>query len=553
MYCPLKTIQSASLCSRDNLANASNITKFVFSKSHYHPLSTIDNILTTVIFVFLLVFVLFVPAQAASSTNVPIDNELSADMELWAAEGLIESQLTSIKPVVRSEAGRQIVMAQDKCNARGSISANCKKINDHYAKLFAAEIEAAKNPNKVPGSFVKPIENFSLSYKHLDDSFSMFNNEGIDYGQGNNAMIQFQSQAGLWKTLSFFVQPALIYNNHDYRTFYESDTELRLHRGYVKLNIANFEMQVGRDSLWWGPCYHGALLMSNNAQPFDMIKLSNPEPVLLPWLFSYLGPTQFNLIFSQLHDNRKVALANPFLYGLRLGIKPHPYLELGATHLVMFGGPGRRDMSVGDYLKTLYSNTNLDGELTDSNQQFAADIALTLPDVKKYIFLADGVKLYFEWGGEDQGYPPDRRAGIGGFALFKPFGLERAVLRGEYAKISPGSVPGCWYTHRFWPMFYDDRVFGHHAGTDSDDIFVEWSQTIEKFSYKLSYDRERSGIQTQNYTQFKHQYSAELGYRFNDTIKITLQYAYEDINNLGYVQDRKQKNHLLGTTVSFDF
>jgi len=509
------------------------------------------------LFIIVAIFLMLMcqaPVHALSSTNVWIGNALDADMESWAAEGLIESQLNSIKPVVRSEAGRQLVAALDKCEVLKSSSANCKKIQEHYAKVYAAEIGEAKKSGNIAGSFIKPIENISLFYKYLDNNFSIFNNEGINYGRGSNVLVHFQSHARLWKALSFFIQPALIYNNHDYRDFYESDAEFRLHRGYVKVNIFNFEMQAGRDSLWWGPCYHGALLMSNNAHPFDMIKLSNPEPVLLPWLFAYLGPFQFNLIFSQLDDVRSgTEKVNPFLYGLRFGMKPHPFMELGATHLVMFGGPHRRDMSVGNYLKALYSNTNLDGELTDSNQQFAVDIALTLPNIKKYIFIADGLKMYFEWGAEDQGFPPDRRAGIGGFALFKPFGLEKAVLRGEYARISPGSKAGSWYIHRLWPMRYNGRVFGHHAGTDSDDIFVEWSQDIEKFFYKLSYDRERSGVKTQNYTQFKNQYFAELGYRYNDNIKIALQYAYEEIKNPGYVQDKRQKNHFLGTTVNFDF
>jgi hypothetical protein len=53
--------------------------------------------------------------------------------------------------------------------------------------------------------------------------------------------------------------------------------------------------------------------------------------------------------------------------------------------------------------------------------------------------------------------------------------------------------------------------------------------------------------------QTKNQYAGELGYHFNDNIKATLQYAYEDIKNAGYVQDLNEKNHFFGTTVSFDF
>ena len=272
--------------------------------------------LTTIISALFLILITFVSAHAFSSTNVWIDDELNADMEFWAAEGLIESQLSSIKPVARSEVGRQIAMALDKCDTMEKPSAICINIQQHYAKLFATEIAEAKNPNNVTSSFIKPIESVSLSYNYMDGPFSVYNNEGIKYGEGSNAVIQFQSQARLWQAFSFFVQPALIYNQHAYLSGDDSDIDLTLHKGYAKLNLFNFEVQAGRDSLWWGPGYHGALLMSNNAHPFDMIKLSNPEPVLLPWILSYLGPVEFNLIFSQLNDDRTgTERANPFLYG----------------------------------------------------------------------------------------------------------------------------------------------------------------------------------------------------------------------------------------------
>jgi hypothetical protein len=364
------------------------------------------------------------------------------------------------------------------------------------------------------------------------------------------------------------VQPALIYNQHSGwtststsfaygdSTTYAADggsINLQLHKGYVKLNVFNFEVEVGRDSLWWGPGYHAALLMSNNAPPMDMIKLSNPEPVLLPWIFSYLGPVQFNLIFSQLNDERTGnELANPFYYGFRLGIKPHPFLELGVTQNCIFGGPGRRDLSLGESISILYSNKNLTGK-TESNQELAYDFALTIPNIKKYIFLADGIKIYCEVGAEDTGNPPDKRAYLAGFALYNPFTLERAVFRGEYAILSPYGAPLVWYNHTYYPMRYEGQVFGDYVGTDAEDIFVEWSQDFEKFSYKLSFDRERSGIQTKASPQFTNQYSGEIGYRINSNSNITLRYAYEDINNLGNVQGERQGNQFLGVEYAIYF
>jgi hypothetical protein len=438
---------------------------------------------TTAIFIcaFLLLPGLFNRAFGASSVNVTLSRDLYEDMEYWAAEGLITSQLNSFRPFAASEAGQQILAAMDACHTTKTAEGSCRKIQEYYAKRFQAEITEKKSPKLSSHSYFKPVEAFSVNYSYLSGPFSIYNNEGIEYGKGSNAVVRLQSHARLWNVFSFFIEPAFIYNQH-FGPDDESRLAFRLHKGYAKLNIFNVELLAGRDSLWWGPGYHGALLMSNNAHPFDMLKLSNPEPVLLPWVFSYLGPVQFNLIFSQLNDERRAAeLANPFLYGLRLGLKPHPWVELGASHLVLFGGPGRRDLKPAEILSILYGNSNRDREKTDSNQQFAVDFALTIPGLKKYLFLIDAMKFYCEIGAEDAGNPPDRRAYVAGVALYKPFGLEQTALRGEYAIISPYSVPRAWYNHGSYPMRYEGRVFGHHAGSDAEDIFIEWSQSFEKF------------------------------------------------------------------------
>lgn len=510
--------------------------------------------LLTVILVALLLLTV-IPAHAASTTNVSLERDLYREMELWAAEGLIGSNMYSFRPFARSEVGNQLAAALHQCGMMKKPSAACKDIQDRYAKLFEAEIAEARSPDGTTGTFLKPVESFSVAYHYLDGPFSVFNKEGIPYNNGHNALVQIQSHARLGKVISVFVEPVFIFNERKTVDNDSDRTEVRLHKGYAKLTLMNVELEVGRDSLWWGPSTHGSLLMSNNTEPFDMIKLSNPEPVLLPWIFSYLGPAQFNVIFSQLNDERTGAeQANPFLYGLRLGLKPLPILELGVSQLAMFGGPGRRDKKHlrPDHLyKILYSRPSDNND--ETNQQFSFDWALNIPGLKKYLFVIDGIKFTGEWGGEDSGIPPNRRAYILGLAFFKPFTLDGAVIRGEYANLSPESVPDVWYNHPDYPMRYEGRVFGHHAGADAEDIFVEWSHSFDRFFYKVAFDRERSGIKTEPYRQIKNQYFGEIGYRVNPHASITLRYAFEDIKNAGYVQDVRQRNHFMGVEAALFF
>jgi len=513
------------------------------------------------IIVFVILFAPFflMPAHAASSPNVTLDRDLYRDIEFWAAEGLITSNMNSIRPFSGSEVGRQLAEALDKCNAMATPSATCRDIQNRYAQLFEAEIAEARSPDNIKHTYIKPLEALTLSYNYQSGPFSTYNNEGIDYGRGSNVVARAQTQARVGRVLSFFVEPALIYNQHFGR---EEDGEggarstLRLHKGYAKLTVFNVELEAGRDSLWWGPGYHGSLLMSNNAHPFDMIKLSNPEPVRLPWIFSYLGHWQFNLIFSQLNDERAGSeLANPFLYGFRLGLKPLQYVELGVSQLVLFGGPERRSLNLSEINQIIFGNTDRQGEKTESNQEVSADIAITLPNLKKYIFVADGIKLYGEIGAEDNGYPPTSRAWLAGLAIFKPFGLERAAIRGEYATtvLGPYNSPASWYRHPAYPMRYEGRVFGHHMGTEAEDFFIEWSQSFEKIYYKLSFDLERSGYKTKPSAQSRKQYLGEIGYRFTYNTNLTLRYSYEDIDNLDYIENQSQRNHFIGLDAAIYF
>jgi len=369
-------------------------------------------------------------------------------------------------------------------------------------------------------------------------------------------MAQFQSRARLWRAFSFYIQPVLIYNENFKGIEGNDETEFKIHKGYVKFTVDNFEIEWGKDTLWWGPGYHGALLMSNNARPFEMIKVSNPRATLLPSIFRYLGPFRYTLLYSTLDKEANSGHPpNSELFGLRFDFKPHPLFEFGMSYLAHFGGdrPGITGLDLSDYFNIIFSNECRTGDKRDSNKEFAIDAALTIPNVSKIVPLAESLKVYMEWGGEDQGVTPDKRAYLMGMVLNDIVMVPGLKLRAEYANLSPKSAPGAWYSHGWWAMKYHGRVFGHHAGSDSDDLFIELSHKIkDNFFYKLGFDKEKSGL-SKIYTQEKCQYFLEAGYDFKKWSTVNVEYWYEDINNVDNVKDSKEKNHFIGTEISFRF
>ena len=413
------------------------------------------------ILLFLLITALPVSALSATSVNVNIESWVYPAMERLASFGLIESGLINTRPLTRMEVARLTGEAMGLIAERKSgyeVDSLTLYLLKRLKKEFRDELSNLGMIEDVKiTTIIKPIDEMKIGYHFLDGNYTIYNNDGIRYGNNHNASLEISGHSEFFDTISLYYQPIFEYNQN---LDDEENTGVDLKKGYAKLNLGNIEFEIGRDSMWWGPGYHGSLLMTNNAEPFDMVKVSNPRPILLPWIFRYLGPFKAAFVLSKLEEDRPIP--EPYLYGLRLNIKPLPTLELGISHIAIFGGEGR-ELSFTETLEVLYSNRNLSGK-QESNQQFAVDFSFWIHDMDRITTLFRAIKFYGEIGAEDTGYPPDRRAYLVGL-LFKDLLLAgKTDLRIEYANTSPSSVPTAWYQHSQYPAFHEGRVFGHHVG-----------------------------------------------------------------------------------------
>src|SRR5262249_62350398 len=106
----------------------------------------------------------------------------------------------------------------------------------------------------------------------------------------------------------------------------------------LKLTFQNIALEVGRGAQWWGPGYHGSLLLTDHAFPLDMIKLGSDEAFQLPWKLRDLGEWKVNAFLARLEGDQTFSHEN--IFGLRVSYLPTAWLELGATRLTQFGGSG---------------------------------------------------------------------------------------------------------------------------------------------------------------------------------------------------------------------
>lgn len=503
-----------------------------------------------IILIALLIIVLPIPALSGTSVNVNVDSWVYPALERLASFGLIESGLMNTRPLTRTEVARLTgeamgLMAERKPGYE--VDGLTLYLLKRLKKEFSDELSNIGMIGDVKvKTFIKPIDEMKIGYHLLDGNYTIYNNDGIRYGDNHNASMEISGHSEFFNTISLYYQPIFEYNQN---LDNNEKTGFDLKKGYAKLGLSNIEFEIGRDSMWWGSGYHGSLLMTNNAEPFDILKIANPRPILLPWIFRYLGPFKATFILSKLEKDRRIP--EPYLYGLRLNIKPLPTLELGMSQIAIFGGEGRR-LSLTDTLEVLYSNRNLSGK-KESNQQFAVDFSFWIHDMDRITTLFRAIKFYGEIGAEDTGYPPDRRAHLVGL-LFKDLLLAgKTDLRIEYVNTSPGQGPDSWYRHDWYPAFYKGRVFGHHVGSNAEDIFARvTSYLTNDLIAGIDIDMENRGLS--NAIREKHyQVGIDLSYNITDMTEVTAQYGFERVNNLNFVDGVNKDGHFFGTELRIRF
>jgi hypothetical protein len=421
----------------------------------------------------LLLTLMTVPSSAVVSTNVPLGHWSYDAVDKLANYGLIESSMLTMKPLSRMEMARHIAQAIYALDAMDDPPPLLRAIIERLEKEFQDElVYIGLLDGSYSDSAIKPLEDPYAKYVYAQDRTDIENIRGDEFQAGSNFRGGFASRGRLFDTLGFYLHP-------EYATpSPEGDVELI--EGYGKAMLGPFEIEGGRDSLWWGPGHHGALLISNNAEPFTMLKISNPQPLRLPWIFRYIGLVKGQWFLTELEEDRDHPGAK--LSGLRLALKPHPAVELGATRVVMFGGEGAPGVSWFEYIKNMIQFSE---EQSEDNQLAGLDGSFLLPLPRSLPLRS--VKLYGDFMGEDSVHSaPSRWSYLAGLQLNDILRTGRTDLRMEWAHTNPVAYIHGIYTSGYT---YEGRVIGHFIGPNADDFFVLLSHYLtESLVVDLAYD-----------------------------------------------------------------
>jgi len=382
------------------------------------------------------------PAEFGSP-YVPLDSWVYAAFDRLAALGYAPSAFANLRPWTRMECARLIAAAGDELNPddlngadrngsdlnngnlriaqprTGHPGANLSRRAQHPSEAYrlhaALQAEFARDLARWNGSETSEIQVDSVYTRYLgmagtplDDGYhfgqTLINDYGRPYGPGTN-LVSGASASGTAGPVAFYVRgeyqhaaalPA--YSQSVQQLIGTIDVtppqlpihtsvldQFRLLDAYLAWNFKTVQISAGRESLWWGPSHGGPPNFSDNAEPMDMLRLTNPSPWRLPGFFHWLGPMRWDFFFGLMAGHHYPA--NPAVDGQKLSFKPTPNLEFGFSRTIVF-----RPVTLRMFWRGLSSfgdnKTTVPGSAADvGDRRGGFDFSYRIPGLRKWLVL----------------------------------------------------------------------------------------------------------------------------------------------------------------------
>jgi hypothetical protein len=504
------------------------------------------------------------PAVPADRANIPLKNwggfsvfrdAVYDDLERLVTAGAADRVILNTKPLSRLEAARIVARAIEKIrtdplgeyNSRRDLEPVLDRLMEEFRpelRSLGVKVGGASGAETPFFSFL-PVDRALVGAGYANRSFTLVNSQGFRLRGGANGEGTFESRAQVGDFLSFYLQPEVL-GAEDYGA-------LRVATGYTKLTLYNVEFFVGRDSLWWGPGYHGSLILSANAPPLDHLRLGAAEPFRLPWIGEWVGPTKLTAFLARMEARSDHPHAR--LFGARGTVTPFSFLEIGASYTNLFGGTDRPSPRLRDYPRILFNpatDQKTDSARLRNNVLLALDADLRLRNVNRYFVPARDARLYGEFGWDDtccsSSFIPlrDAASGLVGLELLGLLEDDGLDARVEWARSSRFS-----FIHNQFSLGYTRRgsVLSHVMGTEGTDYFTRLTKRISE-DWMIGWGVNRAVIGDTRIAPVTPKErrlggEADVSYRFAKVYSLFGQYQLIHVSNRNFVAGDDGYDHLL--------
>jgi len=497
-------------------------------------------------------------------------------LEKLAGLGLIDTDMPGLRPYSKAEAARMVIEAEERLKSLdGPSPAFAAELLARCRELIPREISLYREAEKAPLLDFNPLASARLRYVYLDgiprsyvrdvvdpgnqSAFGFIGGnlrpigpgivhtnategtplleytEGAIFPKGNNVELRWAAEGYVKEVAVLYLEPsALINPDHD--KFY-------LQKGYVKVGGGGLELEAGRDANWFGPGYRGNITLTNNARNFDLLKVSSPEPVDVGWLKKYVGEVKYAIMFSRFEESGAgLTLRHPYFAGVKLDVKPKPWMEIGINFVRQFGGPGFVGGS--SFRESIFGG----GDNDHANSIAGIDLRFRIPWLRN-------TEVYGEYAGEDSaGFWPFVESYVGGVYIPRLTDDGKNDFRFEY--FWGNSI---LYADWQFPEGYVQRnmIPGHSQGGATQEFFFRYSHWFSvRNNLALEYirtDRGRVGRLPGQELEVKDAGRAFWTLPVYGDVDLGMMYGWEKIDNFNLQLGVSKTNQIFKVDLSYRY
>jgi membrane-associated phospholipid phosphatase len=361
-----------------------------------------------------------------ASPYIPLDSWIYPALERLIAVGYIQSNVLGMRPWTRMACARLLQDAAQDLPDNGQEGDSPGRAFGALTTEFAIEIARLDGAANL-GAGVESVytRTMGISGTPVRDGFhfgeSLTNDYGRPYWTGLNNITGLSADAEAGPVAIYFrgeyqhapampsessqtlaataaadLTPPLAYGAATASNFELLDS-------MASVNINDVQISVGTQSVWLGPGESGALLMSNNAAPFPMLRIDDVVPHEIPGISRILGPFRTEFFIGQLSGHHWEFCAvstcqaypgytdvvgpnispQPFIHGEKISFQPTPNFEFGMGVTAMFGGPGL-PVTFGNFFRTYYLHSPT--AANDPGKRIsAADFTYRVPGLRNWL------------------------------------------------------------------------------------------------------------------------------------------------------------------------
>jgi membrane-associated phospholipid phosphatase len=359
--------------------------------------------------------------QHMGSPFVPLDSWVYPAFERLAALGYVRTATMGLKPWTRMECARLTEEASETLRDNQTLNPQAVGLQERVAKEFAYELNLLGGGHNLTAN-VESIyaRTVSISGPALTDGYHFGQTISYDFGRpferGTNGQAggSFSAAAGPLTTYvraEYQHAPSAPAFSIAARTFIAAGDDVppfevpsgvtavinrpELLDAYAAINLSNWELVVGRQSISWAPG-PDSMMWSDNASAADLVRVVNSEPLYLPGFLRHLGPVRLDNLFGRLGSNPQVVtpfargytyVSRPFVYGQKINVKPFPFLELGFGRRTMLGGEGGDPLTVRSFVRSYFGLTDPRLGSVPGDTESEMDWTFYVPKTRNYIVL----------------------------------------------------------------------------------------------------------------------------------------------------------------------